>query len=114
MPPVAASGAREIDFSLLRRSPPHASRPQARNLRVVNHQMAEITIREAVTIWHEQGGWFDARWHFSSTATAIRVFKDDRIMAGAEWPMQRAAARYSIVTAKDFDRPHPLAPASHA
>jgi hypothetical protein len=24
-----------------------------------------ITIREAETIWREQGGWFDARWHFS-------------------------------------------------
>ena len=24
-----------------------------------------VTIREADTIWHERGGWFDARWHFS-------------------------------------------------
>ena len=24
-----------------------------------------ITIRETDTIWHEEGGWFDARWHFS-------------------------------------------------
>ena len=24
-----------------------------------------ITIREADTIWREEGGWFDARWHFS-------------------------------------------------
>ena len=24
-----------------------------------------VTIREAQTIWHEQGGWFDARWRFS-------------------------------------------------
>jgi hypothetical protein len=30
------------------------------------------TIRDADTVWHEQGGWFDARWHFSSTAIAIR------------------------------------------
>jgi hypothetical protein len=26
---------------------------------------ATITIREADTIWREEGGWFDARWHFS-------------------------------------------------
>ena len=26
---------------------------------------ATVTIREADTIWREQGGWFDARWHFS-------------------------------------------------
>jgi hypothetical protein len=24
-----------------------------------------ITIREADTIWREDGGWFDARWQFS-------------------------------------------------
>ena len=24
-----------------------------------------VIIREAHTIWREQGGWFDARWHFS-------------------------------------------------
>src|SRR3954447_5227323 len=53
-------------------------------------------IREADTIWHEQGGWFDARWHFSFDryrdpdqmgVGALRVFNDDRIIAGAEWPM---------------------------
>jgi hypothetical protein len=22
-----------------------------------------VTIREADTIWREEGGWFDARWH---------------------------------------------------
>lgn len=55
-----------------------------------------ITIREADTIWHEQGGWFDARWHFSFDqyrdpeqmgVGALRVFNDDRIIAGAEWPL---------------------------
>jgi quercetin 2,3-dioxygenase len=55
-----------------------------------------VTIREADTIWHEQGGWFDARWHFSFDryrdpeqmgVGALRVFNDDRIIAGAEWPM---------------------------
>jgi len=55
-----------------------------------------VTIREAETIWHEQGGWFDARWHFSfdryrdpqnDGVGALRVFNDDTIVAGAEWPL---------------------------
>lgn len=55
-----------------------------------------VVIRPADTIWHEQGGWFDARWHFSfdryrdpenDGVGALRVFNDDRIIAGAEWPM---------------------------
>jgi len=55
-----------------------------------------VTIREADTIWREQGGWFDARWHFSFDryrdpeqmgVGALRVFNDDRIVAGAEWPL---------------------------
>ena len=55
-----------------------------------------VTIRPADTIWHEQGGWFDARWHFSFDryrdpeqlgVGALRVFNDDRIIAGAEWPL---------------------------
>jgi hypothetical protein len=58
-----------------------------------------ITIREADTIWREQGGWFDARWHFSFDRYrdprqmgigALRVFNDDRIVAGAEWPLPPA------------------------
>jgi redox-sensitive bicupin YhaK (pirin superfamily) len=59
-------------------------------------QTGAITLRDADTIWHEQGGWFDARWHFSFDryrdpeqmgVGALRVFNDDRIIAGAEWPM---------------------------
>jgi redox-sensitive bicupin YhaK (pirin superfamily) len=55
-----------------------------------------LEIREADTIWHEDGGWFDARWHFSFDryrdpnqlgVGALRVFNDDRIVAGAEWPL---------------------------
>ena len=55
-----------------------------------------LTIRDSDTIWREQGGWFDARWHFSFDryrdpeqmgVGALRVFNDDRIIAGAEWPM---------------------------
>ena len=53
-------------------------------------------VRRADTIHHEQGGWFDARWHFSFGGYVdpdrmgvgpLRVFNDDRIVAGAEWPM---------------------------
>ena len=55
-----------------------------------------VTIRPADTIWHEEGGWFDARWHFSFDryrdpeqrgVGALRVFNDDRIVPGAEWPL---------------------------
>ena len=55
-----------------------------------------VIIREADTIWREQGGWFDARWHFSfdryrdpenDGVGPLRVFNDDRIVAGAEWPL---------------------------
>ena len=55
-----------------------------------------VTIRPAGTIWHEEGGWFDARWHFSFDryrdpdqmgVGPLRVFNDDRIVAGAEWPL---------------------------
>jgi hypothetical protein len=62
----------------------------------VTSPTSTVVIREAHTIWHEQGGWFDARWHFSfdryrdpeqSGVGALRVFNDDRIIAGAEWPL---------------------------
>ncbi len=55
-----------------------------------------LTVRRANEIHHEDGGWFDARWHFSfdryrdpeqTGVGALRVFNDDRIVAGAEWPM---------------------------
>jgi hypothetical protein len=61
-----------------------------------NAGTAAVTIRAAHSIWREQGGWFDARWHFSFDryrdpeqmgVGALRVFNDDRIVAGAEWPM---------------------------
>ncbi len=55
-----------------------------------------VVVREADTIWHERRGWFEARWHFSfdryrdpeqEGVGALRVFNDDRIVGGAEWPM---------------------------
>jgi len=55
-----------------------------------------IETRREKEIHHEGGGWFDARWHFSfggyrdpeqMGVGALRVFNDDRIVAGADWPM---------------------------
>jgi redox-sensitive bicupin YhaK (pirin superfamily) len=62
----------------------------------MNPSITTVTIREAETIWHEPGGWFDASLHFSFDryhdpeqmgVGALRVFNDDRIIAGAEWPL---------------------------
>jgi quercetin 2,3-dioxygenase len=62
----------------------------------MNPSITAVTVRDAGTIWHKQGGWFDARWHFSFDryrdpeqmgVGALRVFNDDRIIAGAEWPL---------------------------
>lgn len=55
-----------------------------------------IEIRRPDEIHQEDGGWFQARWHFSfggyrdpahMGVGALRVFNDDRIVAGASWPM---------------------------
>ena len=55
-----------------------------------------VIIREADTIYRASGGWFDARWHFAFDqyrdpeqlgVGALRVFNDDRIVPGAEWPL---------------------------
>lgn len=55
-----------------------------------------LTIRRDEDIYAAEGDWFDARWHFSFDryrdpdqmgVGALRVFNDDRIVAGAAWPM---------------------------
>src|SRR5512140_1036509 len=55
-----------------------------------------LRIRRDDEIWREEGGWFLARWHFSFDRYrdpqndgfgAMRVFNDDRLIAGAIWPM---------------------------
>jgi hypothetical protein len=55
-----------------------------------------LTIRRDKEIFEERGDWFHARWHFSFDryhdpeqlgVGALRVFNDDRIIAGASWPM---------------------------
>ena len=55
-----------------------------------------LTIRKRDQIYRKQGGWFDARWHFSfgdyhdpqwMGIGPLRVFNDDRLVPGAIWPM---------------------------
>ncbi len=55
-----------------------------------------LQIRRDEDIFEKDGGWFLARWHFSFDdyrdpeqmgVGALRVFNDDRIVAGASWPM---------------------------
>jgi quercetin 2,3-dioxygenase len=55
-----------------------------------------IEIRRDAEIYAESGGWFSARWHFSFDRYRdpaqmgigpLRVFNDDRLVPGAEWPM---------------------------
>ncbi len=55
-----------------------------------------IKTRPADSIYEKEGGWFNARWHFSFDDYSdpeymgfgtMRVFNDDRLIAGAIWPM---------------------------
>jgi redox-sensitive bicupin YhaK (pirin superfamily) len=55
-----------------------------------------IKIRRDSEIYRKEGGWFSARWHFSFDEYRdaenmgfgpLRVFNDDRLVAGADWPM---------------------------
>lgn len=55
-----------------------------------------LRIRRDHEIYTADGGWFQARWHFSFDryhdpeqmgVGPLRVFNDDRIVAGAAWPM---------------------------
>jgi quercetin 2,3-dioxygenase len=55
-----------------------------------------LEIRKAEDIYRREGGWFDARWHFSFSeyrdpdqmgVGPLRVFNDDRLVPGAIWPM---------------------------
>jgi redox-sensitive bicupin YhaK (pirin superfamily) len=55
-----------------------------------------IEIRRDDTIHRTDGGWFEARWHFSfghyhdparMGIGPLRVFNDDRLVPGAVWPM---------------------------
>jgi redox-sensitive bicupin YhaK (pirin superfamily) len=55
-----------------------------------------LEIRRDAQIHAEDGGWFHARWHFSFDRYRdpqqmglgpLRVFNDDRLAPGADWPM---------------------------
>ena len=55
-----------------------------------------IKVRRDSEIHDVEGGWFHARWHFSfddyydpenDSFGAMRVFNDDRLVAGAVWPL---------------------------
>lgn len=55
-----------------------------------------LTIRRDADIYAVDGGWFQARWHFSFDhyrdpdqmgVGALRVFNDDRLEPGAVWPL---------------------------
>ena len=55
-----------------------------------------IEVRPKDSIYHKEGGWFSANWHFSFDEYhdpqnmgfgTLRVFNDDRLVPGAIWPM---------------------------
>ena len=55
-----------------------------------------LEIRRDAEIYAAEGGWFQARWHFSFDryrdpsqrgVGPLRVFNDDRLVPGADWPM---------------------------
>src|SRR3989304_638839 len=55
-----------------------------------------IDVRAKDTIYHKEGGWFSANWHFSFDEYydpenmgfgTLRVFNDDRLVPGAAWPV---------------------------
>ena len=55
-----------------------------------------IQVRRGSEIYHKEGGWFSANWHFSFDEYhdpenmgwgTLRVFNDDRLVPGAVWPM---------------------------
>jgi redox-sensitive bicupin YhaK (pirin superfamily) len=55
-----------------------------------------IQVRRRQEIYHKEGGWFSANWHFSFDEYydpqnmgfgTLRVFNDDALRPGAVWPM---------------------------
>ena len=55
-----------------------------------------IKVRQDREIYSKDGEWFQARWHFSfdeysdpawMSFGSLRVFNDDRLVPGADWPM---------------------------
>jgi hypothetical protein len=55
-----------------------------------------VVLRPRASLFHADGGWFSANWHFSFDQYwdeanmglgHLRVFNDDRLVPGAAWPM---------------------------
>ncbi|MGH2727897.1 MAG: pirin family protein, partial [Actinomycetota bacterium] len=55
-----------------------------------------LQLRRDAEIFRIDGGWFQARWHFSFDQYhdpenmgwgTLRVFNDDRLIPGAIWPL---------------------------
>jgi redox-sensitive bicupin YhaK (pirin superfamily) len=55
-----------------------------------------VILRPRSSLFHAEGGWFSANWHFSFDhywddanmgIGDLRVFNDDRLVPGAAWPM---------------------------
>jgi redox-sensitive bicupin YhaK (pirin superfamily) len=55
-----------------------------------------IAVRPRASLYHVEGGWFSANWHFSFDQYydesnmgwgSLRVFNDDRLVPGAAWPL---------------------------
>lgn len=55
-----------------------------------------VVLRPRASLFHSEGGWFSANWHFSFDRYwdqanmgigHLRVFNDDRLIPGAAWPM---------------------------
>ena len=55
-----------------------------------------VVLRPRASLYHAEGGWFSANWHFSFDQYRdeqnmgigdLRVFNDDRLVPGAAWPM---------------------------
>ena len=55
-----------------------------------------VVLRRRASLFHAEGGWFSANWHFSFDQYRdeanmglgdLRVFNDDRLVPGAAWPM---------------------------
>ncbi len=65
-------------------------------MRQVSSGRQLIQVRPRGTLFHVEGGWFSANWHFSFddyydpaniSWGSLRVFNDDRLVPGAAWPM---------------------------
>jgi redox-sensitive bicupin YhaK (pirin superfamily) len=64
--------------------------------RPTKDSLMTIQLRRDKEIYATDGGWFQARWHFTFDryhdpgqmgVGALRVFNDDRLQPGAVWPM---------------------------